>query len=232
LKIALVGGAPSSRMLAPYKDTSWKIWACSPSNYQLLPRVDAWFELHKGEQLFSWDGMSQDHYVDWLAYHSHPDHKKFDLYMIDREDIAHAKVFPKDDLIEEFSNYFFTSSFAWMIAFAIAEGATEIGIFGIDMTTLEEYRLQRPHFQHFMWLARQRGIKVTAPLESDIMQPPPLYGYAFTTPIGRKLAVRERELKKRIAEAESKRKELDVVIDRLTGSLDDNDYIQTTWLGE
>ena len=30
LKIALVGTAPSSRMLAPYNDPSWKIWGCSP----------------------------------------------------------------------------------------------------------------------------------------------------------------------------------------------------------
>ena len=75
------------------------------------------------------------------------------------------------------------------------------------MTTLEEYRNQRPHFQHFIWLARQRGINVTAPIESDILQPPPLYGYAFTTPLGRKLAVREQELKKRIAEAEQDEKE-------------------------
>lgn len=218
-------------MLAPYKDETWEIWACSPSNYQLLPRVTRWFELHKAEQLLSWDGMSQDHYVDWIAYHSHEEHKKFDLYMIDQEYVPHAKTFPADQLIEEFSAYFFTSSFSWMIAWAIQLKAMEIGIYGIDMTTLEEYRNQRPHFQHFIWLARERGIKVTVPIESDILQPPPLYGYAYTMPMARKLAVRERELRKRIAEAEAERKKLDLVIERLTGSLDDNDYVQTTWTG-
>lgn len=218
-------------MLAPYKDETWEIWACSPSNYQILPRVTRWFELHKDEQLYSWDGVSQDHYVDWIAYHSHADHKQFDLYMIDQEHVPHAKTFPKDELVKEFSPYFFTSSFAWMIAYAIHSNASDIAICGIDMTTLEEYRQQRPNFQHFIWLARQRGINVTAPLESDILNPPPLYGYSYTTPMGRKLAVRERELKKRIAEAEAEKKKLDIVIDRLTGSLDDNDYVQTTWTG-
>ena len=106
-------------MLAPYKDESWEIWACSPSNYQLLPRVTRWFELHKGPQLLSWEGQSQDHYVDWIAYHSDPDHKRFDLYMIDQEYVPHAITFPKDDLIGEFSPFFFTSSFSWMIAGAI-----------------------------------------------------------------------------------------------------------------
>src|SRR3981189_2150960 len=46
LKVALIGTAPSSRMLAPYNDPSWKIWACSPGNMNVLPRVDVWFELH------------------------------------------------------------------------------------------------------------------------------------------------------------------------------------------
>src|SRR5713226_4715918 len=46
LKIAMIGTAPSSRMLAPFNDPSWKIWACSPGNMNALPRVDTWFELH------------------------------------------------------------------------------------------------------------------------------------------------------------------------------------------
>lgn len=198
---------------------------------QTLPRVTRWFELHKGEQLLNWNGVPQDHYVDWLAYHSSKGEHQFKLYMIDQDYVPHAETFPKDALIEEFSPYFFTSSFAWMIAYAMQSGAAKIGLYGIDMSTLDEYRRQRPQFQHFIWLAKQRGIKVSAPIESDILQPPPLYGYSFTTPFGRKTAIREVELKSRIAEAEAERNKLNTIIDRLTGSLDDNDYIQTTWTG-
>src|SRR5215831_4146159 len=46
LKVALIGTAPSSRMLAPYNDPSWKIWGCSPGNMKILPRADVWFEVH------------------------------------------------------------------------------------------------------------------------------------------------------------------------------------------
>src|SRR5882672_892663 len=46
LKVALIGTAPSSRMLSPFNDPSWKIWACSPGNMGIMPRVDAWFEIH------------------------------------------------------------------------------------------------------------------------------------------------------------------------------------------
>src|SRR5512143_2413950 len=47
LKVALIGTAPSSRMLAPYNDPSWKIWACSPGNMNAIPKADVWFEIHK-----------------------------------------------------------------------------------------------------------------------------------------------------------------------------------------
>lgn len=229
MKVALVGGAPSSRMLAPYGDTSWEIWATSPSNYQLLSRVTRWFELHKDWQLFGGKNGHEDQtfYVDWLAHHSA--NGRFQLYMLDQEDVPHATVFPWQELVAEFSPYFFTSSFAWMFALALKEGATEIGIYGADMATLEEYKKQRPHFQHFIWLALQRGVKVTAPYESDIMQPPPLYGVSFTTARGRKLIEREIELKGRIAAMEADEKRIREMRLQLTGAYDDNDYMLTTW---
>jgi len=218
-------------MLAPYKDESWEIWATSPSNYQLLPRVDRWFELHKDFQL--WGGKhghpDQSFYVEWLEHHSK---ERFRLYMLDQEDIAHAHVFPWKELVSEFSPYFFTSTFSWMFGYALQQGATEIGIYGADMSTDEEYRKQRPHFQHFIWLALQRGVKVTAPYESDIMQPPPLYGVSFTTPRGRKFVEREYELKRRIAEMEAEETKLNKMRLQLLGSLDDNDYMQTTWTSD
>src|SRR5215467_9147402 len=31
-KVAIIGMAPSSRMLAPFNDPTWDIWVCSPGN--------------------------------------------------------------------------------------------------------------------------------------------------------------------------------------------------------
>src|SRR5215467_5742575 len=31
-KVAIIGTAPSSRMLAPFNDPTWDIWVCSPGN--------------------------------------------------------------------------------------------------------------------------------------------------------------------------------------------------------
>ena len=45
LRVALIGTAPSSRLLAPYQDPAWTIWACSPGNMNTIPKADVWFEL-------------------------------------------------------------------------------------------------------------------------------------------------------------------------------------------
>src|SRR5262245_26006161 len=69
LKIAIVGAAPSSRMLAPYKDESWKIWTFSPSHTSdwsgELPRVSVFFELH-GDMMQPWNADWGPRYVLWL----------------------------------------------------------------------------------------------------------------------------------------------------------------------
>src|SRR3954468_23311721 len=42
-KVAILGTAPSSRMLAPFNDPEWQIWSCSPGNMGCIPRFDRWF---------------------------------------------------------------------------------------------------------------------------------------------------------------------------------------------
>jgi len=225
MKVALVGSAPSSRHLAPYEDPSWQVWACSPDNAGQIPSVDLWFELHAD---LDWpENRSWAHpYLDWL------NSQQFPIYAQDQCFIPRAMTFPKSEMIARFGCFFFTSSFAWMMALALSRGATHIGLFGIDMATDLEYRMQRPHFQHFLCLAQQMGVEILAPNESDILQPPPLYGYDMATPMGRKLAARRREIEANIDGMRAKRAELDHHIAHLSGAVDDLDYMQTIWTGE
>jgi len=224
MKVALVGSAPSSNLLAPFADPSWKIWACSPDNAGKLPRVDLWFELH--------GDLGWPEYQHWaVPYLAWLNEQSFPVYAQDQSFIARATTFPKPELIRRFGCYFFTSSFAWMIAYAIAEGATDIGLFGIDMSTDDEYLRQRPGFQHFLMLAMSMGIKIMAPNESDILQPSPLYGYSVATPIGRKLEVRKKELHARIEALKAQRNQIDWQITHLSGAADDIDYVISVWTG-
>jgi hypothetical protein len=224
LKVAMVGTAPSSRMLAPYNDKSWTIWGCSPGNMNILPRVDAWFELHSN---LLWPEHEQygKPYIEWLKAQAFP------VYMQDQSLISNAVVFPMVELVREFGSDFFTSSFAWQMALAMKLGAVEIALYGIDMASRDEYILQRPGFYYFRQRARERGIKVSAPHESDIMQSPALYAYVDSTPLGRKIRARTKEVDGRIGPMIQQRDQLNHSITYLQGAKEDLDYFESIWAG-
>lgn len=228
-KIAIIGSAPSSNRLAPFDDAAWDCWACSPANMKLLPRVDAWFELHK-TQLYpehvGWGGP----YIEWLRSQS------FTLYMQDKDLCSNATAYPLEDILRRFSGYFFTSSFAYMLALAIAQHEDgqvieEIKLFGADMATSKEYAEQMPAAHHFMWLASKMGIKVSCPPESDLINPPHLYGYFEASPKGRKLYVRKQEIEGRVSHARAEMENHANTIKHLTGCLDAEDYHWRRWHG-
>ena len=223
-RVALIGTCPSSRMLAPYGDPSWQIWACSPDNaYGRLPRVDAWFELHGDLEWSESANWGAPRYVEWLKKQTFP------IYAQNQDVIPNAIAFPKDLMVQKFGRYFFTSTFAWAFAYAIDQGAKEIGLFGIDMEVASEYQYQRPAIQHFIWLAGTQGITVYAPDESSILQPPAFYGYIDSTPLGRKLAVRRKELEDRLATMNRSKEQLTRDIHFLEGALEDVEWVRDTW---
>lgn len=236
LKVALIGTAPSSRMLAPYNDPSWQIWACSPGNMNTLPRVDLWFELHSN-LLWPENSNYGAPYIEWLKQ------QKFPIYMQDRwptaeghlvplqQIVPNATGFPVNEMVAEFGDSFFTSSFAWMMALAIARGATEIALYGIDMASRDEYIRQRPGFFFFRYQAEKRGIKVSAPYESDIMQSPALYAYVDSTPFGRKIMARRQEVGGRVSGMIQQRDQLSTQIAYLQGAQEDLDYFESIWSG-
>lgn len=224
LKIALIGTAPSSRMLAPYSDPSWTIWACSPGNMGALPRVDAWFEIH-GNMLWPENKHYGVPYLEWLSKQTFP------VYMQSKQWIPNATPLPMRELVSEFGPYFFTSSFAWMMAMAMKAGASEIALYGIDMASRDEYILQRPGAYYFFNEAKKRGIRVSAPYESDIMQPPSLYGFSEVTPFGRKILARTTEIKERLQNMRQQRDGLNHQIAYLEGALEDLDYVSSIWGG-
>lgn len=223
-KIACIGTAPSSRMLAPYNDPSWKIWACSPGNQGVLPRADAWFEIH-GNLLWPENEHYGKPYIEYLKKLTIP------LYMQDNSVVPTALHFPMKQLRDEFGPYFFTSTFAWMMALAIVNGAEEVALYGIDMASRDEYIQQRAGGQYFIVEGAKRGVKIWAPYESDIMQPPGLYGYSDMEPLGRKTLSREKEIKDRLAAMIPQRDQLNHQITYLQGAAEDVDYFKSIHMG-
>jgi hypothetical protein len=224
LKVALIGTAPSSRMLAPFNDPSWQIWACSPGNMNTLPRVDIWFELHANLLWPEHESYGKP-YLEWLKV------QKFPVFMQNTSQVERATPYPMFEIVREFGRDFFTSSFTWMMALALKWGASEIALYGVDMASRDEYILQRPGFYFFRYIAEKRGVKVSAPHESDIMQPPPLYAYAEATPLGRKLAAREMEVKSRVQGFDQQIQQATHSKTYLQGAIEDIDYQRSIWGG-
>ena len=183
--IAVLGSHPATKMRAPF-DKPWLIYACSPCNTPYgfskgagpLPRVDVWFEVH----LPVFDRTRPYPYLGWIADNAakiymrdkvamsfcHPDGSKL---------FPNAVAYPEDAIKDEFGPCTFTSSIAYQIALAIKDcermNIPQIGLWGIMQSSPNEYTNQRPGIQNLIWAAVKRGIKIIAPEESRLFEPPP-----------------------------------------------------------
>ena len=161
MKIALIGAKRATKWKAPYKDPDWTIWACAPSNMKALPRVDAWFENHVPAHC---EVTRQADYMDYL--------KELPVvYMRDRSDHPNARAYPEEEMEKRFGPFFWTSSIAYMLAFAISQEPEEIGLWGIHMSSAEEYEYQRPGCQYYIQKAHDAGIKVSVPEGVTLLKP-------------------------------------------------------------
>jgi len=219
LKVAIVGKAPSSRVLAPYDDESWEIWSLS-DNWREIPRWDRWFELHDPEYHKE---TNEDHYK-WLM-----DGDDKPLYMLETHpDSKRSLAFPRREVQAMFGTLFndnpvfhyWTNSVSWLIGMAIHEGATEIGIYGCDMAQASEYGEQRPSCEFMVGVAIGRGVKVTVPGESDLMKTRKLYGYeTHNSEMYVKIRTRDLELQHRMQAAQGELSESSNICERFYGAM-------------
>jgi hypothetical protein len=234
MKVAILGTVPNSRRVAPYKDESWEIWVCSPGNGQgaCPERVTRWFELHAlvdmvGEENKAWCPQ----YFAWLAAQTFP------VYMQERNEyVPQAIPFPRKPLLDRWGandvrTNWFTSSIAWMIAYALHLGAKEIGIFGVDMAATEEhYSWQKAGCLRFFEIAREMGVKIVVPLESTLAQRFPIYGYAEASRHGRATIIREMEIKQRIAALDQQKHASEMEAAFFRGALEQISFERRTWV--
>ena len=138
MKIAIVCGAPSSEFLAPFEDESWEIWVLGNRLDRFKDRrVSKVFEIHDDLT----EHPDSDKYCKWLV------DSKYPLIVGEKFPLTHKNItiFPYDKVtkLSEFGSL--ASSPAYMMAYAILQGAKEIGIYGVDMAVDDhEYFWQRP----------------------------------------------------------------------------------------
>jgi len=232
-KIAILGTATSSMGLAPFKDPSWAIWACSPGAYPICAqnRSDVWFEPHRwlptppGQ--FGAAGTKpwfSPEFHTFLAQHKGP------VFMSGKvPSIPNSVRLPYEQLIRKHGHYFWASTVCYMLAMAIDQRPKAIGLWGIDMSASEEYDYQRPAVQHFLGMAMALGIEVVVPPESDIMRPSTMYGIGEHNPRHIKLLARLAEIDANLTQAQQMQAQVNNKIAALMGAKGEVSYMLKHW---
>jgi hypothetical protein len=108
------------------------------------------------------------------------------------DDIPASVVFPVEELQQRLESAYFTNCPAMMLAMAIAMGYKAIHMVGVDMAQDSEYAEQRPCCEHWLGVAKGKGIEIKVPDTSDLLACVGVYGYESS---GSKLA---RKLQERL----------------------------------
>jgi hypothetical protein len=229
-KIAIIGTAPASRAVTPFDDASWDIWVCSPGNMNQVKRATVWFELHSLVEMQAEENRGWSvGYLGWLKA------QQFPVYMQEPNDwVPQATIFPYKKLITHFgTRNWFTSSPAWMLAFAIYQmtAGDELGIFGVDMAAAQEYyTMQKGGLIYWIERAQALGIKVTIPMESCLGMPTPLYGYSESSRFGRRMNVMHKLTSESMANLQQQHNNIAQQIAFHQGALESQAYFMRTAL--
>jgi len=225
LKVAIIGKTPH-KALAPYGDPSWEIWTLSdlPCGGQ-VPRWTRHFELHpldwfreRNDQI--WDFLKQPHdkpvYVQELA-----------------ADVPAGVLFPKGDVLRHLPRAYMTNTVSWLMGYASLLGASEVGVWGVDMALDTEYGHQRPSCEYMVGWLEGQGCKVTIPDESDLLKARCLYGFDHSRDFEEKLRHKVEELQQRHGKQARKFEEVSndlqqrqLNLARLEGALDMTGWIK------
>ena len=178
-KIAILGTAPSWHD-APFSDKDWEIWVCNRAGLSQKP-WDKLFEIHYN--LDYENAQAKEKYIKALQ-----DVKKPQQVISVMEIGGEANlVINRDLLFSRYGAVWMSSSFGYMLAYALDQKPVEIGLWGVDMESREELHTQFYGVRHFMDIARERAIKVTVPERSALNREPHPYPDRFETALAYKL---------------------------------------------
>jgi hypothetical protein len=153
-KIAIVGGSSGRDMVSRCHNTDWNVW-CIARIYNYVLFADYVFEVHDPAKWCpaTYKASTQNKLILLQHYPSLPN----------------AFVLPKDELTSTYG-VVFTSSFSWLLAYAVYRGATEIAMYGVNMSHSSEQGDQRDGLFYMIGIARASGVRITLPAHSKLNQ--------------------------------------------------------------
>jgi hypothetical protein len=194
-RCCIVGTAPSW-VRTPWSDPSLEIWGINDGYMSRdgqgrpMPRADRWFDIHPLDKMYFRDPKQRivraedvppgffirpKGHIEWLQAQA----KTIPVFLQAEPPEGwpvNAKRFPLEEVEAAFGQYW-ASGPSYMVALAILEGYQEIHIYGIHLSTQQEYLEQRANFEHLLGIARGRGITVVMAEESPVLRHPWKYGY-------------------------------------------------------
>ncbi len=225
-KIAVLGTASATLPDAPFDDPEWTIWGIGLNPETTIRRWDAWWEIHNTEE------FTRDYgpHVKWLIEQRGPIYVKQDEHKF-----KNPVIFPMDRIQKEFPAEveagFLSSSTAFMLAWAIMQNPTDIGIWGVDMFSSGEYEDQRAGCQHFLIKAEDRGIKLHIPDKCDILKGGRIYSYDKETPMEASLKRKLEIFTNQRGMLQQQQMEINNKVAVLNGSIETMNYVIRTWSG-
>jgi len=247
-KVAIVGYAPSSMGLAPFKDSSFEIWGINDL-YLSIPWQEIaaegrlrWFDLHPPETFHLMN--RGDKHWEWLK-----EAKGFPVYLQKKiEEVPESVEYPLHNIVSIFGTYL-TNSISEQIALALLEslmpappevqkqtglpwvrnpeGFDEIHLYGVDMALDSEYGSQKPSCEYFIGLAKAAGIRVYIPPQSDLLKAPFIYGYQspeFRT-LKQAIGARKNELQGRVQNLQNQVTQQEAQKHQMIGAIENCNFI-------
>lgn len=167
-KICILGTAPQWNQ-APFGQEGWEFWGIF--GVAGMAKLDRLYELHKAEEIIP---LADRHACGkyWEIAN------ELGANFITRDALPKAPNAVRFDFEAKRKKYgdYFASSCAWLIAEAIDLEPEEIAIYGVNMAHDTEYGYQKPSCTYMLGFAAARGIKITVPKTSELLQVPYLYG--------------------------------------------------------
>jgi hypothetical protein len=174
--LAILGRCETSRRMAPTDDDEWETWQLA---WDMEPHSNTtrYFEIHTPN---TWDNGTISelmNYPEWLARIVS---EKWGGLVLSGPYVPGATVFPLDDVMKlpGMETGYLESSIAYMLAMAMLEKRPRVGIWGVDLTAMDEYGYQRPNLAYLIALARFSGMRVTVPPTSALHELSGLDGMA------------------------------------------------------
>ena len=169
-KLALLGST-ASLVDAPWHDPSWTLIAHPCCRQRCKREPDWYFDMHP-RACFTQKKRWNPTYYDWLTHLQTPVFMQDDF-----PDVPMAVRYPKERVFAEFRGYF-TNHCTYMIALAMTEGITHLGLFGCQYAGGGEREKQKEGLLYWLGRFEQYGGTVVISPRANTLFQMPLYGYA------------------------------------------------------